>query len=188
MTQNPIYFHRSAALYFIAFLACVALAGYYKTANNDGGERRTRFTGVGAWSVNGIKVGQTLAEVEALLGKHNPTPTKVQPSVYVWPDRVMIELDTNQRVTTVYGNTLIIGDTKVIEGTLSHSQAQQILGDGWKKVFHSPKDSGVLSTGSVVSGTSLTYAREGGFFLLHFNKNDQLTTVNVHQQDPNATH
>lgn len=151
------------------FISTLIVAGYSKTATDETEEKRERFTGVGNWSVNRIRVGQALSVVEAARDKPNK-PNKPEvittPLVHVWPDGFTVEMDRQNQVKTVYGDTLNIGTVNVVSGGVSAAQTQQILGEGKEKVFRSPKSSGVISTGDVVSGKSLTYARNGAYLYL----------------------
>lgn len=175
------YFILGSAL----FICTIALSSCYKTATDDGEAKRGRFTGAGAWSVNGITVGQALAVVEDARGKSNKPPVITTAPVYIWPDGVTVAVDKNNQVQSVYGNTLNIGAASVVSGSISSAQTQQLLGDGKEKVFRSPKGGGVISTGYVVSGKTLSYERDGAFFVFNFNKSDQLTGVLSQPHDPN---
>ncbi len=176
---------RGLVLCGIFFISILIVTGCTKTATDVGEEKRERFTGGGAWSVNGIQVGQALSVVEAARGKPNKPEVVATPPVYAWPDGVTVGMDERNQVKTVYGNTLKIGAADVVNGGITVAQTQQILGEGKEKVFRSPKGSGVISTGYVASGKSLTYARDGAYFVFTFNKNDQLSGVSMQENDPN---
>lgn len=169
-----------------ALVSCAVLSfsACEKTATDDDADKHPRFTGTGAWSVNNIKVGQTYTELEADRGKPNPSYEGIPASVSVWPDSVTAVFDASKRVLTVYGTALYIGAIRVAAVGLSAEQTQQILGEGKKKVFRGPKGSGVISTGYVVTGTTLTYERDGVYFSFIFSKDNRLTAVNTSTRNP----
>ena len=175
---------RGLILCGIFFISTLIVTGCTKTATDSGEEKRERFTGAGAWSVNGIKVWQTLSSVKEARGKPNQSVVTMAAPIYTWPDGVVVEAHEKLQVKTVYGTVLNIGATVVISDGLSTAQTQQILGDGIKKVFRAPRGSGVISTGYVLTGMSLTYERDGIFFVLGYNKNDQFTGVNASVYNP----
>lgn len=115
----------------------------------------------GPWSVEGVRLGQSLPEVKALLGEPSKQITDRGRAVYFWKTRggeTSVSFDAKERVVEIFGQSLSTVDRKpMLWSNQSESEVVQILGEGRMKKQYRPKGSGVISLGRELVGISHEY-------------------------------
>lgn len=154
--------------WLIALFALGGLAGCFRQVSDaSAAPSLPRYTGSAPWTIEGVRPGQTLADVKLLLGEPRETRgTANQPTLFWSRPEVAVTFDTQARVTEVMGSTLMAGGQVIVQGGASEAEVVQILGPGRVQKSSRPKGSGVISLGRVHIGTTLIYDHDGVRFEL----------------------
>lgn len=156
----------SAALSVILLLS---LAGCFRQATDEtAAGPRPRFTGTAPWTINGVRPGQTLAEVRRVLGEARESRGRPeQPTLFWSRPEVAVTFDEAGVATEVMGNAVQSGGQTIVTGGDSEAQVALILGPATEiQKAYRPKGSGVISLGREPTGTTLIYDNAGVRFEL----------------------
>ena len=158
-------FRRPAGLLLVSLLM---LSGCFKQATDETFARaRPRFTSTEPWTIDGVRPGQTFEEAKRLLGEPREIRGHAGPRTAFWAERdTWVTFNQAGRVTEVMGSTVKAGDQIIISSGAREAEVVQILGPGRVQESSRPKGNGVISLGSVHTGTTLIYDRDGVRFEL----------------------
>ncbi|MES2694728.1 MAG: hypothetical protein V4773_14740 [Verrucomicrobiota bacterium] len=158
---------RSAALLALA-IAALALAGCYREASDATASRTLpRYSGNEPWSIDGVRLGQSYAEVHALLGEPVQSRDSMGKRTVRWDRRdTYVTFDAADRAVEVMGSSVQAGGKIIVSSGASEAEVVQILGPGKVQKSTSPKGGGIISIGSEHTGTTVIYERDGARFEL----------------------
>jgi hypothetical protein len=129
-----------------------------------------------------VRLGQSLAEVKALLGEPAKQITDRGQQVYFWKTRngeTSVSFNAQERVIEIFGQTLSTVDRKpVLWANMSDNEVVQVLGEGRMNKHYRPKGSGIISFGRVLTGISHEYTDDSGRYEVGVHE-DQLRYVRV---------
>ncbi len=151
-----------------AVAALAAWPGCYREVTDATAARTAvRYTGTEPWTIDGVRPGQTEAEVKSLLGE----PREVRPSMGTrtafWATaNTVVTFDAAGRVVDVMGSAVKAGGKAIVPAGSSEEEVAQILGPGKVQKSYRPKGSGIISLSSVHTGTTITYDNSGVRFEL----------------------
>ncbi len=154
----------SPATLLIVAAGLLLLPGCYRQASDATApaSTRPRYTGSAPWTIDGVRPGQTFAEVKQLLGEPREIRGHTGPRTAFWAGRnTAVTFDQAGLVTEVMGSTLIAGDQILFRAGATEAEVVQILGPGEVQKSTRPKGSGIIALGREHTGTALLYDREG---------------------------
>jgi hypothetical protein len=120
-------------------LLATALAGCYREAA-DRDDTIRPYTGGEPWSVDGIRPGQGLAQVKAVLGEPARTFGQAGALVHQWtmPRDVSITVDAQGTITEVLGKSVQAGGHMLVGPGNSLEEVTRVLGKGEVKTGRTP--------------------------------------------------
>ena len=161
MRRFPLFFAFASAS-LLALPACYRQATDASTAVNA-----PRYTGTAPWTIDGVRPGQTLAEVTQLLGEPRETRENPGGRFLRWgPRDIAVFFDRTGHVAEVMGSSVTAGEKTLFTSGASEAEVVQILGPGQVQKSSRPKGSGVISFGQERIGTTLIYENGGVRFEL----------------------
>ena len=127
----------------------------------------------GIWTVDGVRIGSSYREVEAVLGEGRQIGFKKDTPGYRFArSNTAVTFDRNAMVIRVSG-TRLLRDGKVVLGT---SQAKEevvsALGEGYIVARFSPKTLGMFTVGSVPDGIEYYYHDGDTRFQVYVNRDN----------------
>ena len=169
MLRRRMHFLRSYPRLAAVLLASVALVftACYRSASDASFPTQTRYAGHEPWTVDGVRPGQTFAEVQERLGEPRDVRETYGRRFARWAVHdIAVSFDPAGRVTEVMGATVKAGDKVLVWSSSSEADVTQILGPGKVQKSYRPKGGGVISLGREHIGTTLVYDNAGVRFEL----------------------
>jgi len=147
----------------------VALAACGRTVTEDDLTYR-RYAGDEAWTVEGIRPGQSLADAKALHGEPARTLPGGGVTTHQWqvPDNFQVIVDADGRIREVLGRTVKAGRSQLAGPGMTPDQVKRVLGPGDFSKQRSPSGYVIQLGPGRVTGESARYANGDARFEISF--------------------
>lgn len=134
--------------------------------------------GPGQWTVDGVAIGNTFEEVEALLGPGRQQSFREGAPGYYFDGRnTYVEFNADSVATRVSGQRLLRDGDVVLATGRPASAVVTALGQGYSIARFSPTTTGVFTTGSVPNGIEHYYYDGVDRFEIFVNRSDVIGGV-----------
>ena len=157
----------------------LALTACYREANDlTLSSVYPRYTGTAPWEIDGVRPGQSLAEIKRVRGEParqldtGPRPTFRWPS----PRDTTVTFDSAGRAIDLFGSTLTAEGRTLVDTGLEPAAIEHVLGKGRLEQHSQPTGSGVISLGRRITGSTVAYQNHGSLFEV-FTDTNRITAV-----------
>ena len=178
-TPNPARSPTHLVARGLGLAGLLALTACYREANDlTLSSAYPRYTGTAPWEIDGVRPGQTLAEIKRLRGEPvqqldaGPRPTFRWPA----PRDTTVTFDSAGRAIDLFGSTLTAEGRTLVDTGLEPAAIEQVLGKGRVDQHAQPTGSGVISFGRRITGRTVAYQNHGSLFEV-FTSTDRITAV-----------
>ena len=138
----------------------------------------------GRWTVDGVHIGGSLAEVEALLGPGEQHGFAEAAPVYRFANNdTAVTFDSEGNVAAVSGKTLLRDGQVVLATGQGPDAVVSALGKGYTIERFSPKSYGIFTTGSVPNGVEHYYHDGANRFHVFVNRKDVIGGIHCAPMD-----
>ncbi|MEI6737290.1 MAG: hypothetical protein WCL29_02305, partial [Pseudomonadota bacterium] len=143
----------------LCFVVLISLGGCYREVSDATPMQQHVVANLNApWSIDGVKLGQTLDEIRSRHGDPQPNQNARpgQNITYMWSrgDELSVTFDTAGHAIEMYGNALYVGTEQVIRFGMPENEVVIVLGKGVVSYANTP-GSFVISIGGKFTGGTM---------------------------------
>ena len=149
----------------VVVLCGIGFAGCYREVGDEGGVARPRYTGTAAWTIDGMRPGQTFEEFTSRFGQPRDLREHDGERTATWNSgQLLAHFDREGCATEISGRSIRADADTLIYVGASEAEVVQVLGPGNTNKGTRPKGGGVFAMGSEHTHTIYAYENYGARF------------------------